>query len=166
MISLHWYISDIVLKMCLWPIQGPVEETSCCFICSFLRHTHLVFMASHCWWLISSWCTLTWLFSQPSACVNGGIPYHLLHIFFFPFAQAHKKVCFLWTQSTRVVSNSASLWTVTCQAPLPWNSPGKHTGVSCHSLLQGIFVIQGLNSGFLNCRFFTDWVTREAHKAE
>ena len=86
--------------------------------------------------------------------------------FFFLFAQAHKKVCFLWTQSTRVVSNSASLWTVTCQAPLPWNSPGKHTGVSCHSLLQGIFVIQGLNSGFLNCRFFTDWVTREAHKAE
>ena len=27
----------------------------------------------------------------------------------------------------------------------PRNSPGKHTGVACHSLLQGIFSIQGLN---------------------
>ena len=25
----------------------------------------------------------------------------------------------------------------------PWNSPGKNTGVSCHSLLQGIFPTQG-----------------------
>ena len=24
----------------------------------------------------------------------------------------------------------------------PWNSPGKNTGVSCHSLLQGIFKIE------------------------
>ena len=27
----------------------------------------------------------------------------------------------------------------------PWNSPGKNTGVSCQSLLQGIFPTQGLN---------------------
>ena len=27
----------------------------------------------------------------------------------------------------------------------PRNSPGKHTGVACHSLLQGIFSTQGLN---------------------
>ena len=33
-----------------------------------------------------------------------------------------------------------------------WNSPGKNTGVSCHSLLQGIFPTQGLNSGLLHCR--------------
>ena len=25
----------------------------------------------------------------------------------------------------------------------PWNSPGQNTGVSCHSLLQGIFLTQG-----------------------
>ena len=25
----------------------------------------------------------------------------------------------------------------------PWNSPGKNTGVGCHSLLQGIFMTQG-----------------------
>ena len=27
----------------------------------------------------------------------------------------------------------------------PWNFPGKDTGVGCHCLLQGIFLIQGLN---------------------
>ena len=28
-----------------------------------------------------------------------------------------------------------TLWTVACQAPLPWNFPGKNTGVGCHFLL-------------------------------
>ena len=36
----------------------------------------------------------------------------------------------------------------------PWNSPGKNTGMDCHSLLQGIFMAQGLNPGFLHCREF------------
>ena len=34
----------------------------------------------------------------------------------------------------------------------PWNSPGKNTGVGCHSLLQRIFPAQGLNLGLLSCR--------------
>ena len=34
----------------------------------------------------------------------------------------------------------------------PWDSPGKHTGVGCHSLLQGIFPTQGSNPGLLHCR--------------
>ena len=34
----------------------------------------------------------------------------------------------------------------------PWDSPGKHTGVHSHSLLQGIFLTQGLNLGLLHCR--------------
>ena len=29
----------------------------------------------------------------------------------------------------------------------PWDSPGKETGVGCHSLLQGIFPTQGSNQG-------------------
>ena len=33
-----------------------------------------------------------------------------------------------------------------------WNSPGKNTGVGCHSLLQGIFLTQGLKPGLLYCR--------------
>ena len=34
----------------------------------------------------------------------------------------------------------------------PWKSPSKNTGVDCHSLLQGIFLTQGLNPGLLHCR--------------
>ena len=33
-----------------------------------------------------------------------------------------------------------------------WNSPGKNTGVGCHSLLQGIFPTQGSNLSLLHCR--------------
>ena len=34
----------------------------------------------------------------------------------------------------------------------PWNSPGKNTGVGCHSLSQGIFPTEGSNPGLLHCR--------------
>ena len=33
-----------------------------------------------------------------------------------------------------------------------WDFPGKSTGVSCHFLLQGIFLTQGSNPGLLHCR--------------
>ena len=36
-------------------------------------------------------------------------------------------------------------WPVAHQAPLPWDFPGRNTGVSCHFLLQGIFLTQGSN---------------------
>ena len=45
---------------------------------------------------------------------------------------------------------SDSLWP--CGLYSPWNSPGRNTGVGCLSLLQGIFPIQGWNSGLLHCR--------------
>ena len=32
----------------------------------------------------------------------------------------------------------------------PWDSPSKNTGVSCHALLQGIFLTQGLHPHFLH----------------
>ena len=37
------------------------------------------------------------------------------------------------------------LWTIAHQAHCPWDSPGKYTGVGCHSLLQRIFLTQGWN---------------------
>ena len=46
------------------------------------------------------------------------------------------------------------------------DSPGKHTGVGCHALLQGIFPTQGLNQ--VSCiagGFFTVWATREAQES-
>ena len=33
-----------------------------------------------------------------------------------------------------------------------WDSPGKNTGMGCHSLLQGIFLTQGWNPGLLHYR--------------
>ena len=35
----------------------------------------------------------------------------------------------------------------------PGGSPGKNTGMSCNALLWGIFPAQGLNLGFLHCRW-------------
>ena len=34
----------------------------------------------------------------------------------------------------------------------PWDSPGKNTGMGCHSLLQGIFVTRRSNPGLLHCK--------------
>ena len=34
----------------------------------------------------------------------------------------------------------------------PWDSLGKTPGIGCHFLLQGNFLIQGLNPGLLHCR--------------
>ena len=41
-------------------------------------------------------------------------------------------------------------WIVVCQAPMLMGFPSKNTGVCCHSLLQGIFLTQGLNPCFLH----------------
>ena len=48
--------------------------------------------------------------------------------------------------------DSLTPWTVALQLLCPWNSPGKNTGVDCYSLLQGIFLAQALNPGFLQSR--------------
>ena len=42
-----------------------------------------------------------------------------------------------------------TLWTIAHQALHPWDSPSKNTGVSCHSLLQAIFLTQGSNPRLL-----------------
>ena len=45
-----------------------------------------------------------------------------------------------------VVSDSfATAWTAALQALLSMDFPGKHTGMGCHVLLQGIFPTQGQN---------------------
>ena len=45
----------------------------------------------------------------------------------------------------------------------PWNSPGKNTGVGCHSFLQGIFLTQGLNPGILHCRQILYHLSYQGH---
>ena len=49
-----------------------------------------------------------------------------------------------------VVSDSAALWTVACQAPLSMGFLVKNTGVSHYFLLQGIFPTQESKSCFLH----------------
>ena len=55
---------------------------------------------------------------------------------------------------------------VVCQAPCPWDCPGKNTGGGCHFLLQGIFPAQGWNQyllHLLHCRQILHyWATGEA----
>ena len=41
----------------------------------------------------------------------------------------------------------SGLWLISLLCP--WDSPGKNTGVSCHFLLQGLFLTQGLNPSLL-----------------
>ena len=45
-----------------------------------------------------------------------------------------------------------TLWTIAHQSPLSMGSPDKNTGVGSHSLLQEIFLTQGLNLARLHCR--------------
>ena len=64
-----------------------------------------------------------------------------------PFPLQHCVV----VQSLSHVRLFATPWIV-ARILCPWNSPGKKTGVVCHSFLQGIFSTQGLNPGLLPCR--------------
>ena len=43
-------------------------------------------------------------------------------------------------------------WSEATRLLCPWDFPGKNTGVGCHSLLQGFFLIQGSNPDLLHCR--------------
>ena len=40
-------------------------------------------------------------------------------------------------------------WTVAHRLLVPWDFPGKNTGIGCHTLLQGIFPNQGSNPRLL-----------------
>ena len=71
-----------------------------------------------------------------------------------------------WLSISHSVMSDSLQPFVTRQAPL---SLGKNTGVGCHFLFQEIFLIWGLNLGFLHCRqilyrlshlgsLMTDWI--------
>ena len=63
--------------------------------------------------------------------------------------QYSKDVCI----SRSVVSNSLQPHELySARLLCSWDSPGKNPGLGSHSLLQGIFLTQGLNPGLLHCR--------------
>ena len=69
-------------------------------------------------------------------------------------------ICLIWQPSLKwsylYVSHSVvsdSLWPhELSRFHCPWNSPGKNTGVGCHSLLQGIFLTHRSNLSLPRCR--------------
>ena len=56
-------------------------------------------------------------------------------------------------QVARSCPTLASSWTVACQAPCSWDSPGRNTGVGCHFVLQEIFLTQGSKPSLLHSRW-------------
>ena len=66
-----------------------------------------------------------------------------------PTAVCHVLNCFSVSNSVRPYG----LWSPRLLSP--WDSPGKNTGVGCHSLLQRIFPIQGSNASYVS------WVGRQ-----
>ena len=61
--------------------------------------------------------------------------------------------------SCSVVSNSLPPARLLC----PWDSPGKNTGVGCHSLFQGIFSNWGSNPGLPHRRLILDLSHQGSH---
>ena len=55
-------------------------------------------------------------------------------------------------------------WTVACQAPCPWDSPGKNAGAGCLALLQGVFLTQLLSPHLLRLLHCTLILLRLSHQ--
>ena len=59
--------------------------------------------------------------------------------------QAHMYGCMCAAAAKSLQSCPVFVTPWTTRLLCPWNSPGKNTGVGCHSFLQGIFLTQGSN---------------------
>ena len=74
------------------------------------------------------------------------------------FCEGHIPVCwvremgpfieFMWKVKVKVAQSRPSLR----PSVVSWSSPGRNTGMGCHSLLQGIFPTQESTGGLLHCR--------------
>ena len=69
----------------------------------------------------------------------------LFYIIMYIFTCTHVYACSV-SQSCPMLCDP---WTVARQAPCPWDSPGKNTGVGCHFFLQSIFPTPGSNPDLL-----------------
>ena len=68
------------------------------------------------------------------------------------FSNRHIKRCstsLIIGLSHSIVLPFLTSWTI-ARILYPWDSPGKNTGLSCHALLQGIFLTQGSNQRLLH----------------
>ena len=90
-------------------------------------------------------CMLAWLALSPDSGGRGRLFLSLLS-----FRGALDPLSYEFSGCGGLSCRSAPLlWT---ECPLPWDFPGKSTGVGCHFLLQRIFPTQGSNLGHPHCR--------------
>ena len=92
-----------------------------------------------------------------SACMTEFVP-GTPFTYFSVFSYNTRSVCML--SHFRCVRLFVISWTVAHRLLCAWDFPGKNTGLGCRSLLQGLFLIQGLNpcismSSAFAGRFFT-----------
>ena len=99
---------------------------------------------------------------RPVICMNDGII--TLPIYVAQPCAVQGPDCWPYSQSKKMNVLVTQLYLIVWLL-CPWDFSSKNTGVDCHFLLQGIFLIQGLTScrsPTLAGRFFTIWGTREA----
>ena len=78
---------------------------------------------------------------------QGKISAHLTRLLLTLYKQMSE-----WVMSLSLSNSLQSHGLYPARLLCPWDSPGKNIGVGCHFLLQGIFLIQGSNTGLLHCR--------------
>ena len=131
------------------------DQSSSVFTLSFLLRCFLPFLANfwvrvelteHAhWWRIP--CTRVWDFKTLDH--NGKVP---------TARWLHTRIRDLLKKESESASHSVLSDSLQPHGLLPtrllcpWSSPGKNTGVSSHSLLQGIFLTQGSNLDLPHCR--------------
>ena len=69
-------------------------------------------------------------------------------VFFFFSCNKPQRTIFVLSHS--VVSDFVTPWNIAFHAPLTIEFPGKNSGMNCHFLLQGIFLLQGSNPCLLH----------------
>ena len=94
--------------------------------------------------------------SPPGSPIPGILQARILEWVAISFSNAWK-----WKVKVKSLSHVrlfATPWTAAHQAPPPWDSPGKSTGVGCHCLLQWVTKLNGsfsfnnhMNSGHCPC---------------
>ena len=150
------------------PKRGPVQDgyRDCLSWQTWSWRFHVLFTYSRkVDWLSESW-TVPWLSASRRLCffthmensqhlVGWGTSSVLWFAVWFGSLVA------TWFGSSLVAKSCPTLlWS---HGLCPWDFPGKSTGVSCHFLLQGLFLIQGLDLCPLHCRWVLyHWASREA----
>ena len=118
------------LLLFLWPVSLPQSPLLTCFNHKDLPAIHWILQA--CFWL------KVFAFVVPST-------------WYSPISNISPSPRSLHSSATSLQSCLILCDPMNYSPPglCPWDSPGKNTGVGCHSLLQGIFQTQGSNQHLL-----------------